>query len=567
MAKRNWDRIRSQKPTETVKYRDVYEDQQLERSSIKETQTMFSRNVLNVCICLFVFALLWFLISLIEMFVGGNDELEHSNDPAYNWVHVNEYYVEDSDESYKLRPDEFENLMTVYKDAQKEAQKKYGKGVDSIDKLSEYQPVEPENPEKYSPKDESATVYVALDESKKEISAAEYESLVANWDSAKEKYDAEMEYYTDLKQRLRNPEDYFSYIKSHYRNVYDFSQYLLEEDYDAKVKEYAEYVKSKKKDAVHESSVPVRPIDWSTIYKADENSEKIEVWNQSKGEKTEQYSLWRSVLDGTEISYDEMNELMTKYDEDMSVYKDASLKHLEQYHPKVYARVISGKRTLSLGFTWIKFLISFGVSGILFGVLYAVLSRNLKAQNLLSDTSDINQYHNDQHVALPEEVQRKYDWFPDVGAHSAVQVSSMISHMALSNKGLKQVELADRAKKDILDENGDVEYFKGEILEDEDGNPIKKIVPMIDEDFMEALFDASGAPNDKKVRMRYDATQIPYNPDGSDRDKLGKYATVADLINSDWEFPLYEPQRPAGAYVVDTAPVNTMVLAIKKYMM
>ena len=174
---------------------------------------------------------------------------------------------------------------------------------------------------------------------------------------------------------------------------------------------------------------------------------------------------------------------------------------------------------------------------------------------MLSDTSDINQYKNDQHVALPEEVQRNYDWFPDAGAHSAVQVSSMISHMAILNKGLKNVDLAERAKSDIVNEDGTIEYYKGEILKDENGNPITKSVPMIDEEFMEDLFEASGAPKVKEVRHRYDTTKIPYNPDGSNRDKLGKFNTVADLINEDWEFPVYEPQRPGGAYIVDTAPV------------
>lgn len=76
------------------------------------------------------------------------------------------------------------------------------------------------------------------------------------------------------------------------------------------------------------------------------------------------------------------------------------------------------------------------------------------------------------------------------------------------------------------------------------------------------------------MRKKYDTTLIPYNPGGKNRDKLGAakpgqtpephYKTVADLINSDWEFPAYEVQRPAGAYIVDTAPVNTMVLAITR---
>ena len=60
------------------------------------------------------------------------------------------------------------------------------------------------------------------------------------------------------------------------------------------------------------------------------------------------------------------------------------------------------------------------------------------------------------------------------------------------------------------------------------------------------------------LRKYYDATKIKYNPDGSNRDKLGKFETVADLINKDWQLPYYEPQRPAGAYIVDTAPVNTI---------
>lgn len=213
--------------------------------------------------------------------------------------------------------------------------------------------------------------------------------------------------------------------------------------------------------------------------------------------------------------------------------------------------------------TFGKVLFALICASIVFALMYTAMMRNLEAQNMLSDTSDINQYQNDQHIALPEEVQRKFDWFPDVGATSDVQFSSMISHMAISNKGLKKVRLSRRADKDILDADGDIEYYKGEVLLDEDGNPLYDEVPIIDTKFMDDLFQASGMPKDKAIRKYYDTTLIPYNPDGSDREKLGKFATVADLINADWEFPYYEPQRPAGAYIVDTAPVNTMVLAIK----
>lgn len=199
-----------------------------------------------------------------------------------------------------------------------------------------------------------------------------------------------------------------------------------------------------------------------------------------------------------------------------------------------------------------------------FAIMYPLMMRNLAAQNLMNDTTDINQYHNDQHIALPEEIMRKFDWFPDVAAHCSVQPSSMISHVALQNKGIKKVSVSARAEHDILDEDGDVEYLKGEILLDDNDKPIMKTVPMFNTKFMEALFDASELPNEKSLRKYYDATKIPYNPKNANRDKLKGYDTVADMINGDWEIPYYETQRPGGAYLVDTDPVNTMVLAITR---
>lgn len=205
-----------------------------------------------------------------------------------------------------------------------------------------------------------------------------------------------------------------------------------------------------------------------------------------------------------------------------------------------------------------KFLLDVVFSSVFYGIMYVILYRNLQGQNVLSDMTELNQYVNDQHIALPEELQRKFDWFPDVGATSDVQFSSMISHLAISNKGLHPVMVSKRADKDII-EDGEIVTYKGDVLTDDDGNVIFEQKPMIDIPFMHALFDASGLPKDKVFRKFYNTTLIPYNPDGSDRDKLGKFKTVADLINADWQLPWYEPQRPGGAYLVDTAPVNTMV--------
>lgn len=207
--------------------------------------------------------------------------------------------------------------------------------------------------------------------------------------------------------------------------------------------------------------------------------------------------------------------------------------------------------------------ISFTSSLIFFLAFYQFMQRNLMAQNLMNDTADINQYQDDQHIALPEEVQLRYDWFPDVGAHSKVQVSSMISHMALNNKGLNKIMVPQRADADIIDKDGEVQYYKGEILRDEKGKPIYEKVPMIDEDFTDELFEASEALD--TYQIAYDARKIEYNPDSKYSNKQGgDYDTVADLINHEWVLPEYEPQRPAGAYIVDTEPVNTMLLAITR---
>ncbi|MFD8609397.1 type IV secretory system conjugative DNA transfer family protein [Streptomyces sp. NPDC059631] len=216
----------------------------------------------------------------------------------------------------------------------------------------------------------------------------------------------------------------------------------------------------------------------------------------------------------------------------------------------------------------LRLLITLG-SGLMVALIIGTwFSRKVAAANLMNTTSDINQYQNDQHISLPEEIQQNYDWFPDAGAHSSVQVSSMLSHMMLRKKGLGTVEIAQRAEEDVIDEEGNLVYYAGEVMDDDEDDPLTQNLPIIDEDFGDALFEASGLPDDKTLRQKYDTTRIPYNPDGKNRDKLGfgsdTYKTVADLIKEDWTFPAYEVQRPAGAYVVDTGPVNTMVLAITR---
>lgn len=211
-----------------------------------------------------------------------------------------------------------------------------------------------------------------------------------------------------------------------------------------------------------------------------------------------------------------------------------------------------------------KFFATIGAGLLVMTAVGTWASRRVAAANLMTTTADINQYQNDQHIALPEEIQRIYDWFPDAGAHSGVQANSMISHMMLLRKGLGTVEVAQRAETDVIDKDGRLVYYAGEIMDDTDGNPLTVTLPIIDERFGDDLFEASGVPRERSLRRTYDATLIPYNPDGRNHEKLGPYPTVAELIRADWEFPEYEVQRPAGAYIVDTTPVNTMVLAITR---
>lgn len=214
-----------------------------------------------------------------------------------------------------------------------------------------------------------------------------------------------------------------------------------------------------------------------------------------------------------------------------------------------------------------KLLLSLAGGAIIGGFAYGVMVKKLASQNLMSDTTDINQYQGDQHLATPLEILHKFDVFPDMGAHSNVQPSSMISHVMLTNHGLKKVEVARRAKEDIVGKDGLIEYFKGDLILDDDGEIILDKLPYIDEEMGDMLFDASGIPKGKvgkELRRRYNPTKIAYNPDGDFREKVGKYKTVADMLNHATVMPYYEPQRPAGVYIVDTAPVNTMVLAITR---
>lgn len=183
---------------------------------------------------------------------------------------------------------------------------------------------------------------------------------------------------------------------------------------------------------------------------------------------------------------------------------------------------------------------------------HTALSLNWKAQNMNNDHTDINTSTNDSYVQQPLELPANYDVFPDAGAHSSVSPTAVLSHMMLDNKGVKKITVP--------------KLIDGEPVYDDEGHMVMETKDVFDKKFGEDLFTASFIPTKENggapLRKFFDPRSILYNPTGA-RGKAN-HKTVADLVNNDWYFPTYERQRPAGVYVVDTNPANTMVLAMTR---
>jgi hypothetical protein len=249
-----------------------------------------------------------------------------------------------------------------------------------------------------------------------------------------------------------------------------------------------------------------------------------------------------------------------------------------------------------------------GIAGLIaFGSIFSFRANNIQRKNKRNDTKSLMQYADDQHIQQPLEMFENYHVVPNSGAHFTGEANSLLGHahyefktkmnvfmwlrysvgqsiVSFGRTGfgskvfgvfhikeskirewarlpkLKHVKRYKRYKEDTVVDGETI--FKGDFILDKDGNRIFESVPIIDEVFGTSLFEASNTPD--IFRRRFNPFKIPYNPGGKNRDKVGKYKTLADLINGDWEFPPYEVQTPSGGYFVDTAPVNTMVLAITR---
>lgn len=216
----------------------------------------------------------------------------------------------------------------------------------------------------------------------------------------------------------------------------------------------------------------------------------------------------------------------------------------------------------------IIWLFGFVLSIILTFAAFYWLWRNFKVQNLLYDTSDLNQYHDTARLTQPEELITEYDFVPDAGAHSKnVDVSAILGHMMIGNQGINQVTVPKRYNADTIDSVTGEMHYKNSVIKDANGKVVYQTVPMLDKKFGDKLFDSGylpkgNTPIGKKIRLWYDPRKLDYN---KRRDiQFQPYDTLADLINNDWYIPDYEVQRPAGGYVVDSSPSNTMVMAMTR---
>ena len=77
----NWDRMRDKSANDTIAYRDVYADQQLDRTRIGEKKTMTSRNILNAVLTVVVFFVSYYVIGIVQAiakYLYGYEQGEHS---------------------------------------------------------------------------------------------------------------------------------------------------------------------------------------------------------------------------------------------------------------------------------------------------------------------------------------------------------------------------------------------------------------------------------------------------------------------------------------------------------
>lgn len=562
--RKNWDIVSKMDPNDTIKYRDVYEDQQLERSEIEEKETMTTRLIFVIIFTIISMILAYIAASFIQYSMSGfkskadvNAEGQTGYQIADNYDYWNDNQLFDQGQIAAV----VETCYSSYADGKiKEDSTAFSaNGYSDVNPFEGYQDLSSEELlAKYF-------MYISVDSDGNAV-VQQQSKIYSDEENPFTGY-AELS-AVEQAEKFCNQNSTGGYVfKSEYNYWQDNAEYQAWQLNDKLAEMYMNYRTGNftplEEQVVDESDTVMsyNPFDGYQNMLDTQMVDKFcnKVGSEGKYMFKDEYNFWND--QNTYWAYqirDIIDEYYARYEVE---YNGAAPVESPDQGPGAAETANQAKDAffdyLVPNF-WNVFF-SLLVGFIVFGIMYTVMKKNLDAQNMLNDTTDINQYKNDQHIALPEEVQRKFDWFPDVGAHSPVQVSSMISHMMLQNKGINTVEMTVRHTSDVLDEDGEVDIYAGEPKYDDDDNLVTETLPMFDKDFAEDLFETSGLL-EKSIRKYYDATKIPYNGDGRDRTKqAGKWNTVAEMINNTWHIPDYETQRPAGAYLVDTEPVNTMV--------
>ncbi len=570
MAKSNWSKVKDQTFTETAQGRDVHSEQQMERGELQEKQSFVSRAVASVILAILAAGLVYGVwaffapaLSSFSKVMNPGEEIE-SYTSEYRWDDFKKSLLESDGDIYY-------------------------EGVKSIPTSQSDVIIEPDVSDVSESGNDDLLAAILGEEPSDEVpEVSETDTDIVTDSGSSGSGSIDVSGATSFGQILDNNQGmYVEDEQDGKTEIFSQSgQHIATKtptDKGYRIQAYLNGSEKPMRSEVYENGV----LKMAGNYDPDGTLLTIEYYKDDVVDHVEVYNF-----DGKVVYcnyYEGSNLLYT------DKYENGKAQTRETYDENGEVLTSENIRPKWMPYSNTQIFVSLIVGFLVLAIMIPYMKRNLAAQNSLADTEDINQYTNDQHIMLPEEMQRKFDFFPDAGAHSSVLVSSMISHVALQNKGVNKIKVAKRYEKDVVDTDGSIAYYAGDIIEDNNGNVMYEELPMFDTDFATDLFETSGVPDGKDaktglpIRLVYDVRKIPYNEGNKNRIKLtgkepsnkftdkllsklfhkdikmvSKYDTVADLINKDWYLPDYEPQRPAGAYIVDTEPVNTMVLAITR---
>lgn len=217
---------------------------------------------------------------------------------------------------------------------------------------------------------------------------------------------------------------------------------------------------------------------------------------------------------------------------------------------------------------WFSYIVIALIAILIGAIVYDTMRRRKDSDSLLERDGVINDHDDDARIQTHEEIYETFPVFPNAGAHSSVSPSTLISAAQLDNKHVPKVRVPKRYLEDT-EIDGEM-FYRGEEMLDNDGNVIYEEKPIIDKKFGEFIYDKSGIDKKNPERVFVDPCQIVLDKniaiaDDQKQELNGKFEPRAiEMIRNDWEVPDYETTLPSGVNFVDTAPVNTMLIAITR---